>query len=102
MLQRSEPRLHLDHHISRRVAEQLRNRGFDVTSSQELRMDRATDAEQLAYAVANQRAIVTADYGDYSRLNTHYLLAGQEHWGIILTEQYPIGTMVNYLLRLLF
>ena len=42
---------------------------YDITSSQEMGLLHKSDAEQLAFAVSQQRAIVTSDYGDYNRLH---------------------------------
>lgn len=60
----------------------------------------ASDQEQLNFAVSQRRAIVTSDYGDYNRLHTEYLLAGREHWGIILTDQAPINILTLRLVAL--
>ena len=48
------PKLHLNEHLSPRLAEQLGKYGFDVTSTLELGMVEADDDEQLAYAAAKQ------------------------------------------------
>ncbi|MFH1907757.1 MAG: DUF5615 family PIN-like protein [Chloroflexota bacterium] len=50
------PKLHLNEHLSPRLAVQLRQYGFDVTSTLELGMVEADDDEQLAYAASQQRA----------------------------------------------
>ncbi len=51
------PKLHLNEHISWRIAEQLRKLGFDVTSTLELGMVDEDDDIQLAFAVSQQRAV---------------------------------------------
>jgi predicted nuclease of predicted toxin-antitoxin system len=73
------PRLHLNEHLSPRLAEQLRKYGFDVSSTLEAGMVEASDAEQLAYAAANKRAIVTFNHRDFVVLHEHYLNQGLEH-----------------------
>ena len=60
------PKLHLNEHISPRLAEQLRKYGFDVTSTLELGMVEADDDEQFAYAASQQRAIVTSNHKDFA------------------------------------
>jgi predicted nuclease of predicted toxin-antitoxin system len=60
------PKLHLNEHLSPRLAEQLRQYSFDVTSTLELNMVEADDDEQLAYAASNQRAIVTFNHKDFA------------------------------------
>ena len=87
------PKLHLNEHLSPRLAEQLRKHGFDVVTSQELKMLSETDDEQLACAVSAQRAIVTFNVRDFSPLHEQYLAAGKEHWGIIFSTQEPIAVL---------
>ena len=95
------PKLHLNEHLSPRLATQLRRHGFDVTTSQELDILSETDEVQLVRAVSERRAIVTFNVGDFSRLHKKYLAAGQEHWGIIFSTQEPIRVLFHRLLRLL-
>lgn len=47
------PKLHLNEHLSPRLAEQLRKYGFDATSTLEVGMVEADDDEQLAYAASS-------------------------------------------------
>jgi hypothetical protein len=93
--------LYLDADISRHLAELLRNEGFDVVSAWEVSHEAWSDAKQLAYAAENQRAILTYDLGDYPPLAQEYFEAGRDHFGIILSEQLPIGELRRRMLRLL-
>ena len=95
------PKLHLNEHLSPRLAEQLRKHGFDVTTTQELKMLTETDDEQLAFAASTQRAIVTCNVRDFWHLHEQYLAEGKEHWGIIFSSQEPIAVLFQRLLRLL-
>jgi len=95
------PKLHLNEHLSPRLAEQLRTYGFDVTSTLELGMVEADDDEQLAYAASNQRASVTFNHKDFALRHTRYLAEGKEHWGIILSTEETIDVLRRRLLRLL-
>jgi hypothetical protein len=70
-------RFHLDEHASKALANALRQCGIDVTRTPEVGLLHATDAEQLAYASANARTIVTHD-PDFLTLNA----LGVEHAGI--------------------
>jgi len=74
-------KLYLDEHISPRLAAQLNKYGFDVTATVGVGMEKSADDEQLAYAVANQRAIVTFNHRDFVMLHAQYLEEGYEHWG---------------------
>lgn len=95
------PKLHLNEHLSDRLAIQLGRHGYDVTSSEGAGLLREPDDRQLAFAVSQQRAILTFNHGDFSRLNTEYLSAGRLHWGIILSTQVPISVLFRRLLVLL-
>ncbi len=54
-------RFHLDENVDPAVAEGLRRRGADVTTSQEAGLLQSSDAQQLAFALAESRTIVTHD-----------------------------------------
>jgi predicted nuclease of predicted toxin-antitoxin system len=95
------PKLHLNEHISPRLAEQLRKYGFDVTSTLELGMVEADDDEQLAYAASQQRAIVTFNHKDFATRHEQYLAEGKEHWGIVLSTEETTDVLRHRLLRLL-
>lgn len=94
-------KLHLNEHLSPRLAEQLRKYGFDVTSTLELSMVEADDDEQLAYAASDQRAMVTFNHKDFAVRHERYLAEGKEHWGIILSTEETIDVLRRRLLRLL-
>jgi predicted nuclease of predicted toxin-antitoxin system len=54
-------RFHLDEHVAHAVAHGLRRLGIDVTTSTEAGLLGAADADQVAYALAQGRAIFTQD-----------------------------------------
>ena len=95
------PKLYLNEHLSPRLAEQLRQYGFDVTSTLESEMDEANDPAQLTYAVSQQRAVVTFNHKDFAPLHDQYMAEEQEHWGIILSTEESISILRHRLLRLL-
>ena len=95
------PKLHLNEHLSWHLAEQLRKLGFDVTSTIELRMLEDDDETQLAFAVSQQRAIVSINHQHFAPLHKQYIAEGKEHWGIILSTEEPISVLRRRLLRLL-
>lgn len=69
------------------VAIELRQRGHDViavTERAELR--HRTDAELLAVAVDQQRALVTEDASGFAALHLQYLAVGKVHFGIVFTH----------------
>lgn len=56
-----EIRYHLDEHVDPAVAEGLRQRGVDVTTTVGAGLTGASDEEQLAFAAAHGRVFVTRD-----------------------------------------
>jgi predicted nuclease of predicted toxin-antitoxin system len=101
MPQPDTPKIHLNEHISPRLADQLRKHGFDVTSSQESSLLSEPDDKQLEFAAAERRAIVTFNVSDFMALHESYLLEGREHWGIIFSSREPIHVLFRRLLKLL-
>lgn len=95
------PKLYLNEHISPRLAIQLRKHGFDAISSQEAKLLSSSDDEQFAFAVSEQRSILTFNHSDYVSRHENYLRTGKEHWGIILSTEEKIGVLLRRLLRLL-
>ena len=101
MLSLNTPKIHLNENLSPSLAIQLREHGFDVTSSQEANLLSEPDEVQLAYAASQQRAILTFNFGDFAHLHDRYLAERKEHWGIIFSTEEPIGILFHRLLRLL-
>lgn len=97
----SSPKLLLDEHLSHRLAAQLRQYGFDVTSAFETGMGAATDDVLLAFAVSQQRTVLTFNHKDFAILHSHYMAEGQEHGGILLSTEEPPDVIRRRLLRLL-
>ena len=95
------PKLHLNEHLSPRLASQLRRYGFDVTSSQETDLLSDDDSAQLAHSASQQRAILTFNAADFVTLHEQYMADGKEHWGIVLSTEEPIRVLLRRLLKLL-
>jgi predicted nuclease of predicted toxin-antitoxin system len=75
-------RFHLDEHVAHAVADGLRRLGIDVTTSTDANLLGSTDAEQIAYAVAQGRVIFTED-DDFLVLAN----AGVPHHGLAYCHQ---------------
>jgi predicted nuclease of predicted toxin-antitoxin system len=88
-------RFHLDENGDPRIAAGLRLHGVDVTTTPDAGLLRATDAEQLAYAIAQGRAVITQD-ADFLRIAA----TGQESPGIIFynAQARSIGQVIRYAL----
>ncbi|WP_204105157.1 MULTISPECIES: DUF5615 family PIN-like protein [Spirulina sp. CCY15215] len=87
-------RFHLDENVNGAIAEGLRRRGIDVTTSPEQGLMGTSDAEQLQFALSQNRVIFTQD-DDFLRL--HH--AGINHSGIIYCKQNSrsIGGILQFL-----
>jgi predicted nuclease of predicted toxin-antitoxin system len=88
-------RFHLDKHIDPAIANGLRRRGIDVTTTADVGLQGTTDEEHLAFARAERRIIVTHD-DDYLRLHQR----GISHAGIAYCRQQTrsIGEMLRTLI----
>jgi predicted nuclease of predicted toxin-antitoxin system len=61
-------RFHLDENVSNAIAESLRRRGIDVTTTPSAGLMGFSDEEQIAFALEQNRVIFTQDT-DFLRLN---------------------------------
>ena len=88
-------RFHLDENCDPRIAAGLALHGVDVTTTLEAGLLHVSDEAQLAYAVAQGRAIVTQDT-DFLRIAA----AGQETPGIVFysVQGRSIGKLIGDLL----
>jgi hypothetical protein len=75
-------RFHLDEQIPPALADALRNRGIDVTTTADAGLIGTEDREQLAFAANEQRVVITQDV-DFLRLHTE----GTPHAGIAFWRQ---------------
>ena len=75
-------RFHLDENCPQAIADGLRRRGIDVTTTPEVGLISASDEEQTAHAPAEGRVTFTMDK-DFLRINA----AGTPHAGIAYCRQ---------------
>lgn len=95
-------RLYFDEDVSRDIVENLRQRGFDVLSARDASQLHLDDDEQLAFAVAQGRTLVTHNRHDFELRHQRYLSAGQPHQGIIIAKRRASdAAVVHKLLTLL-
>jgi len=89
-----EIRFHLDEHVSLAIAEGLRRRGIDVTTTPEVGLNGADDLDHIAFGLANLRVIYTNDE-DYLTLNDQ----GVPHAGFVFCRQgsRSIGEVTQFL-----
>jgi predicted nuclease of predicted toxin-antitoxin system len=88
-------RFHLDENCDPRIAAGLRLHGVDVTTTPEAGLLQVSDEEQLAYAVAQGRVVVTQDT-DFLRTAA----AGHESPGIAFSSTHgrSLGQVIRDLL----
>ncbi|MGK7936152.1 MAG: DUF5615 family PIN-like protein [Xenococcaceae cyanobacterium] len=88
-------KFHLDENVSNAIANGLRKRDINVTTSPEEGLIGASDKEQLAFALSQQRVIFTFDDDFLSLAST-----GIEHAGIIYARQQrqSIGKIISDLI----
>ncbi|MEM9540240.1 MAG: DUF5615 family PIN-like protein [Cyanobacteria bacterium P01_E01_bin.42] len=70
-------RFHLDEQVERAIAEGLRRRNIEVTTTPEAQLLGATDPAQLAFAISQKRVIFTHD-DDFLAIHQR----GLNHYGI--------------------
>ncbi len=87
-------RFHLDEHVDPAIAEGLRRRGIDVTTTADAGLAGRPDPDHLAYALAQGRVIFTCD-DDFLRLQA----TGADHAGIAYCHQskLSVGRVVRAL-----
>jgi predicted nuclease of predicted toxin-antitoxin system len=85
-------RFHLDENCDPRIAAGLRLHGIDVTTTPEAGLLNASDDDHLAYALAQNRVIVTQDT-DFLRIAA----AGREHPGIVFypAQRHSVGQVID-------
>jgi predicted nuclease of predicted toxin-antitoxin system len=90
-------RYHLDEHVDPVIADGLRRRGIDVTTTVEAGLRSALDVDHVRFARTQQRVIVTNDR-DFLVLAHR----GSAHAGIIYYRpgRYAVGEVIRRLVRL--
>jgi hypothetical protein len=95
-------RLYLDEDAQRTaLVRALRARQVDVLTANEAGKTGDNDSDQLAYAASLNRTLFTFNRGDFVRLHVQCLKQGQDHSGIIVSDQLELGVVIRRLLRLI-
>jgi len=93
--------LYTDADVHGRLAAQVRRRGFDALSTYEAGNATLDDKDQLEYAASQRRAILTCNARHFEPLFEEWWRGGRKHYGVIVSEQLPIGEMLRRVLHLL-
>jgi predicted nuclease of predicted toxin-antitoxin system len=97
-------RLYLDEDFHPGIASAIRQHGHDCQSAAEAGTLGTTDEEQLTFAAAQGRCIVTFNIADFAALAIQWANAGRTHAGIVVTPQVSrryFGALLQRLLDLL-
>ena len=87
-------KFHLDENVSNAIADGLKRRGINVTTTAEVNLISASDEEQVEFAFAEKRVIFTQD-DDFLKLHK----SGISHYRITYCRQRSrtIGEIINTL-----
>ena len=100
-----EPRLYIalytDADVHGKLAKQIRARGFDAITADEVGNKELDDLSQLEYAVMQSRALLTHNARDFGPLAKGYWSTGKNHFGIVVSQKLPIGELLRRVLKLL-
>jgi Domain of unknown function (DUF5615) len=91
-------RFYIDEDAQRNAFVQaLRQANIDVVTVSEAARVGYSDAEQLAWAMAQGRVIYTFNVRDFDQLHREYLATGQHHAGIVAipSQGYSVGQQLR-------
>jgi len=94
-------KLYLDEDVDPLLAKTLRNRGYDVITTQEANMLSSSDDAQLEFAIMQGRAFFTHNVEHFPKIAGDYATSGKTHFGIILSDQLPFKELLRRMLHLL-
>ncbi len=91
-----QPKFYADEHVPLAVSRELKRRGIDILTVQEIKLRGRSDREQLHYASRQERVIITHD-SDFLILVRKEKI---EHHGILFfTSQVKIGKTIEEIER---
>ena len=93
--------IYTDADVHGKLSVKVREKGFDARSAYEEHNDGLNDEQQLEYAAAHSRAIVTHNAKHFEPLYRKWQEAGKHHSGIIISQKVGLGEMLKRILRLL-
>ncbi|MEX2372399.1 MAG: DUF5615 family PIN-like protein [Dehalococcoidia bacterium] len=95
-------RFYLDEDLPRSLLNALRTRGVDVISTVEAHRRGHADGDQLAFATAQRRVVVTRNVGDFAALHRQVLEGGNSHAGIVALsrQRFMVGESAAAMLHM--
>jgi len=97
----SDIKLFIDEDVWSGLAAALRRAGYDAVAVSEVNRRGFSDEEQLAYATAEGRAILSHNIQDFAPLAETCFFEGIDHCGIIVARQFEKGKLLRRTLALL-
>jgi predicted nuclease of predicted toxin-antitoxin system len=97
-------RLYLDEDFHPDLAASVRKHGCDCVSTVEAGRLEKSDEEQLIYAAAQGRCVISFNIGDFADLAILWSRTGRDHAGIVVAQQVSrrhLGRLLHRLLHLL-
>jgi predicted nuclease of predicted toxin-antitoxin system len=94
-------KLYLDEDISPKVSVILRQKGMDAVSAHETGMLEASDEEQLSFAAAEGRVMVTRNRDDFIALTVQFFDDLKPHRGLIIIPHTIPGSEFSKIATLL-
>ncbi len=94
-------RILLDEDVWVGLASALRDAGYNAVSVNELKRKGLSDEDQLSFAIAEKRAILTHNIQDFAPLTVLYYEQGRHHFGVIVVRHFDKGTLIRRTLKLL-
>ncbi len=88
-------KLYLDQDVWVGLAASLRQAGFDAIATKEANRKGASDAEQLAYAITEKRAILTHNTRHFVPLARTLFYESKPHYGIIVAPHLEKGELLR-------
>ncbi len=92
--------LFIDEDVHEGLATALRRKGIDAVNAHECGRKETKDAEQLAFAVSQQRALMTFNITDFEKLADEYFWQGKNHFGIIVSPRRSLRETLRRLIVL--
>jgi len=95
-------KVYLDEDVTVSFAHAIKIRGVDVLTTQEANNKGLHDLGQLSYAEKAKRVLFTHNKSDFARVNKRIMNQGGSHYGIIISDQLPVGDLLKRFMKLWF
>jgi predicted nuclease of predicted toxin-antitoxin system len=93
--------LYLDEDVNVLVADIIKARGFQITTTRDESQLQKSDDEQFAFAVNNKLTLVTHNRVDFEELVKDYYEQGKIHYGVIFAVRHSPQEIARRLLIIL-